>query len=730
MPGGETSSGGAGGAAVSVLVPLPLAATYDYHVPEGLAVAPGDFVAVPLGARKVVGVVWGPAKGAVAPERLKHVARVLDAPPLPGPLRRFVDWVATYTLAPPGAVLRMAMSVPEALAPPRPRLAYTLGGAAPERTTPARRRALALLADGVAREAGAIAREAGVGPSVVRGLVNAGVLAPVVLPPPPPARPDGRRAGPKLSPPQAAAAADLAAKVAAGRFSVTLLDGVTGSGKTEVYFEAIAAALAADRQVLVLLPEIALGAQWFQRFAARFGAEAMPWHSDLTRSQRRRVWGAVAEAKAPVVMGARSALFLPFRRLGLIVVDEEHDASYKQEEGVVYNARDMAVVRARLEGVPAVLCSATPSLETVINAQTRRYAQLNLPERHGGARLPEIGAVDMRRDGPERGRWLSPRLKGALEATVAAGEQAMLFLNRRGYAPLTLCRACGHRLSCPNCSAWLVEHRYLKRLLCHHCGHTAARSEACPACGATDRFAACGPGVERLAEEVAETLPHVRFAVMASDTVPGPAAAAELVRRVSQREVDLLIGTQIIAKGHHFPLLTLVGVADADLGLAGGDLRAAERTYQVLEQVAGRAGRAGRPGRVFLQTYMPEHPVMQALIAGDRQGFLRHEAAARRERGLPPFGRLAALVVSGTVEEEVEAAARALGRGAPSGPRVEVLGPAPAPLSLLRGRHRRRLLVKAARQVDLQKLLRAWLAAVRVPGRVRVQVDVDPYSFL
>ncbi len=565
----------------------------------------------------------------------------------------------------------------------------------------------------------------------MRGLADAGALETVsLLPRAPFARPDPARPGPALSPDQSAAAEDLRAKLRTGGFGTTLIDGVTGSGKTEVYFEAVAEAVAAGRQVLVLLPEIALGAQWLQRFRDRFGAAPAEWHSDLTRAQRRVTWRAVAEGQVPVVVGARSALFLPFPDLGLIVVDEEHESAYKQEEGVIYHARDMAIVRARITEIPVVLASATPSLETEVNIGAGRYDRLHLPERHGGARMPEIHVVDMRRDGPARQRWLSPALMTALAETFATGEQAMLFLNRRGYAPLTLCRACGHRQACPNCTAWLVEHRLAGRLQCHHCGYAAPPALACPECGAEESFAACGPGVERLAEEVAALFPDIRQAVVSSDTLQGPLAAEALVRRVREREVDLLIGTQLMAKGHHFPHLTLVGVVDADLGLAGGDLRAAERTYQLLTQAAGRAGREDRPGRVYLQTYMPEHPVMKTLISGDRARFMAAETEARRTSGMPPFGRLAAVIVSGRDGGEVEAAARALGRRAPSAAGVAVLGPAPAPLSILRGHHRWRLLVKAPKETNIQGVVRRWIGAIKTPAGVRVKVDIDPYSFV
>jgi len=717
---------------VQVLLPLPLESAYDYRVPEDVDIEPGAFVSVPFGRRDAVGVVWAEGgSGAVGDNRLKDVNERLAVSVLPENVRRFVDWVAAYTLSARGAVLRMAMSVPAALEPPRLRVAYELVQPAPEfRETAARRRVLAVLADGPPRPASELAREAGVGTGVVAGLADAGVLARVPLKESPMRRPDPGRPGPSLSDAQAAAAESLTEAVRAAEYDVALLDGVTGSGKTEVYFEAIAETLRQGRQALVLLPEIALTIDWLERFATRFGAPPVQWHSDLTQSQRRRAWCAVASGEASVVVGARSALFLPFPRLGLVVVDEEHDPSYKQQDGVAYNARDMAVVRASIEGCPAILASATPSLETVTNVERERYRRLALPERHGAAVHPHVHIVDMRKTPPPRGAWISPPLREALHETLAEGEQSLLFLNRRGYAPLTLCRTCGYRFACPNCTAWLVSHRLARRLECHHCGYTAQDPDACPQCGAEDALVACGPGVERLAEEVTALLPDARLATLTSDDLRGPAAARELFQRVRDREVDVLIGTQLVAKGHHFPLLTLVGVVDADLGLTGGDLRAAERTYQLLHQVAGRAGRAAHPARVFLQTNEPEHPVMAALADGARDRFLDEEAADREAGGWPPFGRLAALILNGPDPDLVDEVARALARAAPRTDAVRVLGPAPAPLAMLRGRHRRRFLVKAARSVKLQPLMRAWIAQVRIPASVRLQVDIDPYSFM
>ncbi len=719
-------------ARVPVLLPYPFAGPFDYAVPAGMVAEPGDMVLVPLNRRQEVGVVWdAPAGPSVPAARLKPVTARLDTPAMPAALRRFIDWVAAYTLAAPGEVLAMALRV-NALAPPVPTPGWQLADPLPDsKPTPARTRVVGVLADGVPRSGPELARAAGVSTAVLRAMAQAGLLAPTPIPAGRAfAEPDPGHVHPALSAAQEGVAEDLRAAVAAEAFSVTLLDGVTGSGKTEVYLEAVAACLAAGRQSLILLPEIALSAQFLDRFAARFGVAPAVWHSDLPSRVRRTTWRAVADGEARVVVGARSALFLPFGELGLVVIDEEHETAFKQEDGVVYHARDMAVVRARLSDAPAILVSATPSLESLANVEAGRYRHLRLAARHGGARLPEVAAIDLRDDAPERGRFLSPRLVEAVQETLAAGEQAMFFLNRRGYAPLTLCRACGHRLACPNCTAWLVEHRARRALACHHCGHHEPIPPACPICHAEGTLAPIGPGVERITEEVAALFPDARRLVMASDTMPGPHAAGEAARAIERRQVDLIIGTQIVAKGWHFPHLTLVGVVDADLGLAGGDLRAAERTVQLLHQVAGRAGRAEAPGRVLLQTFSPEHPVMQALVANDLAGFYARESEARRPGHWPPYGRLAAVIVSAETAEAADLAARDLGHAAPSGDGVLVLGPAPAPLAILRGRHRRRLLLKTRRDIAVQPLLRRWLEAVKAARGVRIDVDVDPVSFL
>ena len=720
----------AAGRTVEVLIPLALDQAYSYAVPPGLVLAPGDIVQVPLGPRETVGVVWEMGSGRGG--NLKAVSAKVDMPPLDPALRKLVDWVAWYTLAPKGSVLALALRRQPDETPERPRLGVRLVGPPPARMTPARQRAIAAAEGGLLIAKSALAEAASVSTAVIDSLVDAGTFSIEPLPREAiAARPDPDHAAPELSPGQAQVARALVEAVRAGAFGVSLLEGVTGSGKTEVYFEAVAEAIRLGRQSLILMPEIALTAQFIDRFEARFGVRPGLWHSAVTGRRRERLQAAIASGEAKVVAGARSALFLPYRELGLIIVDEEHESAYKQEDGVSYHARDMAVVRGRIENAPVVLASATPSLESRVNAERGRYAHLKLPERFGGRELPKLGLVDLRRDKPERGRWLSAALIRAVETNLEAKEQSLLFLNRRGYAPLTLCRDCGHRFQCPNCTAWLVDHRFRRALVCHHCGHVERRPHECPQCHAQDSLIACGPGVERLAEEVATLFPQARGIVLSSDFPGGTERLKQELMAVAQGEFDIVIGTQLVAKGHNFPGMTLVGVIDADLGLTSGDPRAAERTFQALRQVTGRAGRGEKPGRALLQTHDPDHPVLKALISGDPERFYAAEEAAREAAGLPPFGRLAALIVSANSQAEAEGHARALARCAEAGDGIAVLGPAEAPLAVLRGRHRMRLIVRTTREVNLQDYLRGWLKRGPKPkGSVRVAVDVDPQSFL
>lgn len=715
---------------VDVLVPLAVDRPYSYMA--SVVLEPGDIVQVPLGNREETGVVWPGSGRAPAKTKLKAVIAKSDLPRLPLELVKLIDWIADYTLAPRGMVLRMALRRSAELGAAREKIGVRVTGMKPERMTEARARVLSLLENGLLRSKSEAAEEAGVSPSVIDGLIDQGALETEALPPEPIALPpDADFAVPELNPAQTFAAKELRDAVRARKFSVNLLDGVTGSGKTEVYFEAVAEILKQKRQALILLPEIALTTRFLDRFAERFGERPAEWHSAIAPRKRARTWEGVAKGEISVVAGARSALFLPFSDLALIVLDEEHDPAYKQEDGVHYHARDMAVVRGSLAQAAVVLTSATPSIETESNARRGRYKRLQLSERYSGTEVPQLEAIDLKKEGPQKGRWISPRLEAAIKETVARGEQVLLFLNRRGYAPLTLCRSCGFRMRCVNCDTWLVEHRYRKRLVCHHCGFDMPPPQHCPKCETADSFVAVGPGVERLEEEVRAMFPEARTLVLSSDMSGGVERLRAELEAVTNRDVDIVIGTQLVAKGHHFPGLALVGIIDADLGLNYGDPRAAERTFQLLHQVVGRAGREKAGGRGLLQTYQPDHPVMKALLAGDRDAFYDREIASREEAGLPPFGRMVAIIVSAKDGPSAEAHARKLVANAPLSEDVRLLGPAEAPLSMIRGRHRWRLLVSSPRNFELSDYVREWLeGAPPARGSVRVQVDVDPQSFL
>lgn len=705
----------------------------DYSVPAGMAVDYGSVVVAPLGPRQIIGIVWEEDRlpgDSVAASKLRPVLEILPIPPLRSELRRLIEWTADYYCAPLASVARMVLSSGGAMRGPSTMTEYRLSGSEPERMTPQR----AVAIDALQNEQATIrelAELASVSDAVLRGLVNQGVLEPVevnidsLYP-----RANAGHTTVDLSAEQTSVSDRLVEAVEARQFAPFLLDGVTGSGKTETYFEPMAAALRGDRQVLVLLPEIALTEAFLKRFEHRFGAVPIVWHSSLKSTERRRAWRAIASGEAQVVVGARSALFLPYASLGLIVVDEAHEISFKQDEGVRYNARDVAVMRARFEKIPVVLASATPALESLQMAESGIYERLELPSRFGGATMPSITAINLTESPPERGRWLAPELVEALKDRLTKNEQSLLFLNRRGYAPLTLCRNCGFRFECPNCTAWLVEHRFSRRLACHHCGHETAPPDTCPECGEPDCLVACGPGVERIADEVAEILPEARISVATSDTLNTPEKAADFVAQAEAKAIDVIVGTQLVTKGFHFPDLTLVGVVDADLGLEGGDLRAAERTYQQVAQVAGRAGRGSKPGEVLIQTRHPEASVIAALEAGDRDAFYAAETEARRSAGAPPFGRWAAIIVSSEDENEAKEAARAIGGTQPKIKDVMILGPAPAPMALLRGRYRYRLLINARRSVQLQDVIRKWLGTLDFPRSVRVSIDIDPYSFV
>ncbi len=720
------------GSLVSVLTTQPLDRFLDYKAPDG-GCSIGDYVQVPLGPRLVLGCIWGPGKGDFDITKVRPVHSVLDVAPMRQEMRDFLTRVAAYTLTPMSAMLRLATRAPGLTDPPSMRKVYRKGHGQPDRMTDARTRVMDVLDafGGLAFTLKELADEAGVSTSVVKGLVAQGVVgeeqAPRDLPYP---VLDFDRPGKALTEDQANAAARLCEGIEEGMYGTTLLRGVTGSGKTEVYLEAVARCLAMGRQALVLLPEIALTAEFLTRVEARFGARPAEWHSGVTMTERRRVWKMVGEGGAGLVIGARSALYLPFRDLGLIVIDEEHDQSYKQEDGVVYSARDMGVLRASLCSAQVVLASATPSLESWANAEAGKYDRLDLEARFGAV-MPDMSPIDMRGEDVPSGRWISPTLQRAVQARIDAGEQALLFLNRRGYAPVTICRACGHQISCDHCDARMVEHRFLKRLMCHQCGETKPIPETCPECQAEGKLAPVGPGVERMAEEVAAVFLDARVAVLSSDLFGSARALKDQILNIADGGADIIIGTQLVAKGHNFPKLTLVGVIDADLGLHGSDLRAAERTFQLINQVAGRAGRGDKPGQALIQTFQPEHPVIRAILAGDQEAFLRTEAAEREAAGVPPYGRMAGIVLSSPDMGEVFDFGNELARRDTPLARIgaKLYGPAPAPIARIRGRHRVRLLIKAEKGAPIQTAVAEWLGQLRPPTNLRLQVDIDPQSF-
>jgi primosomal protein N' (replication factor Y) len=714
-----------------VLLPQRIDQPYTYVIPEGMAVGEGAYVVVPVRNSLVTGVVWAlHDKPLTAISKIKAISRVYDIPPMPKPLCGLIDWVASYTMASKGNVLKMAMGVPEVFEhmAEREGLRVALQG---HKLSDKRQ----LVVDVVSKAEQPLtvaeaAFAADVSTSTVRAMIKDGILIVVPIP----AEGLGwtyRHIA--LSHEQKIAADQICEAVKAKAYKAFLLDGITGSGKTEVYFEAIAQALASGRQALIMLPEIALSSQSIQRFSDRFGAAPVVWHSDITVAQKRKAWRQILSGEAKVVVGARSALFLPFPDLGVIIVDEEHESAYKQEEGVIYNARDMAVVRAHLGQCPVVLVSATPCLETLDNAEQEKYTWLKLRNRHASATLPKIHIRDMKKTLGEPGKsksWISDTLKNAIHKAVENGQQALVYLNRRGYAPLIMCGSCGERVSCPNCTAWLVEHKKENYLMCHHCGYIRRKPEACPKCEDKNNLISCGPGVERVAEELHKIFPTYRTEIMASDIMTSVHKLQNLLDDLHSGKINIVVGTQMIAKGHHFPKITVVGVVDADLGLAGGDLRSGERTYQLLNQVAGRAGREELPGNVYLQTFTPHHPVLQALVTGRRDDFIEMESAGRRMNALPPYGRLASLIISSRDKSMVENYVRQLARVVPSIQGVDILGPAPAALAMVRHWHRWRFLLRSPKETRLQPIIRAWLQAAPWPSQVKVQIDVDPYSFL
>jgi len=721
------------GELVSVLTTQPIDRLLDYKAPkEGVKL--GSFVEVPLGPRKVIGVVWCEGKGDFDKNKIRTISNRLDVPEMQPKMMEFLSRAGQYTLTPMNGMLKLATRAPGLANPPSMKTVYIKGDAEVDRMTPARERVLNTLRDTTDMQftAKELTESAKVSISVIKGLVLQGAVLELESPRDLPyAQLDPFSPSQKLTFDQKAAGEILRKNIRLNEYNTTLLRGVTGSGKTEVYLEAVSECLSLGKQALILIPEIALTVEFLDRLKKRFGEKPAQWHSGVTMTEKRRCWRMVAEAKAQVVVGARSSLYLPFKNLGLIVVDEEHDISYKQEDGVLYSARDMAVMRASIEQASVVLASATPSLETWANADIGKYNRVDLTERFGDARIPEILAIDMRDQPMERNSWISPHLKNEVELRLERGEQSLLFLNRRGYAPITVCRKCGDQVGCEQCDARMVEHRFHGYLMCHQCGDTKEMPNVCPSCSEVDCLTAVGPGVERLAEEAQEKFPNSKISVLSSDMLISAQALKRRIKEIALGDADIIIGTQLVAKGHNFPLLTLVGVIDSDLALMGGDLRAAERTFQLMRQVAGRAGRADKKGIAFLQTHQPEHSVIKAILKGDEEEFWESEAQQRRLNNMPPFGRLAGIILKGPNLNDVFNLANDMVKNAHilNLINAQIYGPAPAPIARVRGNHRVLILVKASKETMLQNSLMKWKNSFKIPKDIQVTIDIDPQSF-
>lgn len=726
------------GDVVKVLIPNVVNAGYDYRL-TGPATL-GQFVACRVMNRPYIGVVWGFGDSGLPAEKIKDVSAVYDARLAITDLQ----WIAKmsgWTLMTPGAVLRLIVNVPDAFSPPKMEQLYGLNITDAVRMTASRQAVADAFAsnDNEPMSATDVQNIARVSPSVVRTLISGGILVP-----------KEQRARPTeynspeyhdcgnivLNPEQQSAADVIGAAIDRGGFSVHLLDGITGSGKTQVYFDAAWRAYSRGGSVLLMMPEIALTAQFMHRFAARFGAAPVVWHSNLTAARRREIWRGVLRGEIRMVVGTRSALFLPWQNLGLIVVDEEHDTSYKQEDMGNYHARDMAVLRGKIAGFPVVLASATPSAETLQNVASGKYQVLRLTSRVGGAQLPKIETIDLRENRPEpyqvsdvlNNGFLSVPLCNAISDTIAAHRQVMLFINRRGFAPIVQCKKCGWVAGCPDCSVGMTYHRAVGKLLCHMCGRTAPMPTKCPDCGGDVSMR--GAGLEKIAEEVSVRFPSARVALMSSDTISTRQSLERIVAKMESGEIDIVIGTQILAKGHHFPNLTLVGVVDADMGLFGTDFRAAEHTFQQLFQVAGRAGRGEFPGRVLLQTYQPQHPVLCAICAGDRDAFMAADMASRQSAKMPPFGQLIAVIVECQREDALKKYCAGLAAAAPCAPGVKIMGPIAAGVYQIRNWYRMRFLVMGGPTTLLQPVVAHWLRAIKQPANMRVKVDVNPQNFM
>ena len=509
-----------------------------------------------------------------------------------------------------------------------------------------------------------------------------------------------------------------------------LLHGIPGSGKTETYFEAINFCIKNKKQVLILLPEIGLTSEWENRFEKRFGIVPDKWHSGIKKSVKKRIWARTILKKDLIIVGARSALFLPLSNLGLIIVDEEHDSSFKQEEGQRYHARDMSIYLSSKAGIPAILASATPSIESLYNVFNKKYVHLNLPSRATGAQMPDVQIIDMKDNPPLSGNWISEPMVNELKRRYENLEQSMIFLNRRGYSNLTICRSCGHRMSCKHCNSWLIEHRKINKYLCHHCGYKKPLSDKCENCSSYD-LVSCGPGIEKISDEIKNIFPNSIIENLSSDTFSNLENFNSIIKNIVDGKVNFIIGTQILAKGYDFPKLNYVGIIDGDIGVYGGDLRASEKCFQLLKQVSGRAGRhlKNRRGLVQIQTYNPQNPILKTIRDMDENKFYLEEISYRKDAAMPPFSRLISIIISSKSEKLLYDVCYNLLEKFPRYNNIKILGPAPAPLSFLRGRYRNRFLIKSPKNTFSQDIVKNWIENTKIPKQIRISIDVDPYTF-
>ena len=736
---------------VAVLLIGPFNDTFDYLIEENInEISPGQIVLAPFRQRKVVGIIVSEGSKTVSKSKLKTVIDIYELDPIPLPTIDLISFLANWNCVYKGLVLKMVLSPLEAIISPQYNKVYkynledglSIDSIDNKKLRSKRKLVLDALvnSDKEVYETFLI-QDIGVSKTILKDMVNKNLIVEKLIK----IKPDFSKNFIKsndikkendkpLNEHQKNAVDKINKSIKKNETDCFLLDGVPGSGKTETYFETVQTCLDERKQVLILLPEIALTPDWQKRFYNKFNFNPLVWHSDISKKKRKEIWLSALSGTAGVIVGARSALMIPISKLGLIVVDEEHEPAFKQEENVRYNARDMAVYRANRSSASIVLASATPSLETFYNMRMGKYIHLTLPKRATGADMPDIKLLDLKLHPPQKGNWISPLLINQIQDKLLKKEQTLLFLNRRGYAPLRVCNSCGNKVKCINCETWLVEHRLDNLLTCHHCGYSKHISNICEVCGNKDQMKSCGPGVERIEEEVQRLFPEAKSITLSSDTMKNQNLLTNAIEQIKNSEVDIIIGTQMVAKGHDFPKLKLVGIIDGDIGLSGGDLRASERSFQLLQQVAGRSGRhtAGTndKGIVYLQTFDTENPIIKAIAQNNRDDFFEKELISRKNANMPPYGRLAAIILSSKFESNLDSFSSDISRLAPSFKNVKIFGPAPAPMYFLRGKYRRRFLIKSDKTVNIQKVLIDWTKKINKPSNINLNIDIDPFSFM